>query len=154
MGFLLRVCVIWALGASGAPLGIVWLSLGKLGEALWTQDGARTPPDGAKMTQDEAKMAQDEAKMIQDGAQTSPEERRRQNKKKTIHPNSRSSSFAGLILYCVHYRLYIQYIDIYILDIYYVYSTLFILFTGYAAIPPTRGLVLQTSHLKTTISPN
>ena len=97
-----QIFVILALGASGglwAPLGIVWLSLGKLGEALGTQDGARTAPDGAKMAQDEAKMAQDEAKMIQDGAQTSPEERRKQNKKKSIHPNSRSSSFAGSILY-------------------------------------------------------
>ena len=75
-------------GSIWAPLGIVWLSLGKLGEALGTQDGARTAPDGAKMAQDEAKMAQDEAKMIQDGAQTSPEERRKQNKKKTIYPNS------------------------------------------------------------------
>ena len=56
-------------------------------------------PDGSKMVQDEAKMAQDGARMAQDGGQTSPEERRKQNKKKSIHPNSRSSSFAGSILY-------------------------------------------------------
>ena len=104
MGLLLRVCVIWALGASGrlwAPLGIVWLSLGKLWEALGGQDGARMAPDGAKMVQDEAKMAQDGARMAQDVGQTSPEESRQQNKKKSIHPNSRSSSFAGSILYSI-----------------------------------------------------
>ena len=56
-------------------------------------------PDGAKMVQDEAKMAQDGARMAQDVGQTSPEESRQQNKKKSIHPNSRSSSFAGSILY-------------------------------------------------------
>ena len=55
-------------------------------------------PDGAKMVQDEAKIAQDGARMAQDVGQTSPEERRQQNKKKSIHPNSRSSSFAGTIL--------------------------------------------------------
>ena len=58
-------------------------------------------PDGAKMVQDEAKMAQDGARMAQDVGQTSPEERRQQNKKKSIHPNSRSSSFAGSILYII-----------------------------------------------------
>ena len=55
-------------------------------------------PDGAKMVQDEAKMAQDGARMAQDVGQTSPEESRQQNKNKSIHPNSRSSSFAGSIL--------------------------------------------------------
>ena len=86
-------------GSLWAPLGIVWLSLGKLREALGSQDGARMAPDGAKMVQDEAKMAQDGARMAQDVGQTSPEERRQQNKKKSIHANSRSSSFAGSILY-------------------------------------------------------
>ena len=76
-------------------------------------------PDGAKMVQDEAKMAQDGARMAQDVGQTSPEERRQQNQKKSIHPNSRSSSFAGSILdilyqildnkyylrYMIYYRL-------------------------------------------------
>ena len=62
-------------------------------------------PDGAKMVQDEAKMAQDGARMAQDVGQTSPEERRQQNKKKSIHPNSRSSSFAGSILYKIIYNL-------------------------------------------------
>ena len=85
-------------GSLWAPLGIVWLSLGKLREALGSQDGARMAPDGAKMVQDEAKMAQDGARMAQDVGQTSPEESRQQNKKKSIHPNSRSSSFAGSIL--------------------------------------------------------
>ena len=82
-------------GSLWAPLGIVWLSLGKLWEALGSQDGARMAPDGAKMVQDEAKMAQDGARMAQDVGQTSPEESRQQNKNKSIHPNSRSSSFAG-----------------------------------------------------------
>ena len=44
-----------ASGGLRAPLGTVWLSLGKLGEALGAQDGARMVPDGAKMVQDEAK---------------------------------------------------------------------------------------------------
>ena len=59
-------------------------------------------PDGAKMVQDEAKMAQDGARMAQDVGQTSPEERRQQNKKKSIHPNSRSSSFAGSLLHMIY----------------------------------------------------
>ena len=75
-------------GSLWAPLGIVWLSLGKLWEALGGQDGARTASDGAKMVQDEAKMAQNGARMAQDVGQTSPEESRQQNKKKSIHPNS------------------------------------------------------------------
>ena len=74
-------------------------------------------PDGAKMVQDEAKMAQDGARMAQDVGQTSPEESRQQNKNKSIHPYSRSSSFAGSILYisiCKHIYIYI-YIDKYII---------------------------------------
>ena len=77
------------LGASGDSLVKSGQASGGFGEPRWSPDGPRWRQDGAKMAQDEAKMAQDEAKMIQDGAQTSPEERRKQNKKKTIHPNSR-----------------------------------------------------------------
>ena len=62
-------------------------------------------PDGAKMAQDEAKMAQDGARMAQDVGQTSPEESRQQNKNKSIHPNSRSSSFAGSMLCNISYIL-------------------------------------------------
>ena len=79
-------------------------------------------PDGAKMVQDEAKMAQDGARMAQDVGQTSPEERRQQNKKKSIHPNSRSSSFAGSILYATKYLIS----DIYIY-IYMVYFTKYVI---------------------------
>ena len=66
-------------------------------------------PDGAKMVQDEAKMAQDGARMAQDVGQTSPEERRQQNKKKSIHLNSRSSSFASFILYNIYIIKHIIY---------------------------------------------
>ena len=90
---------LWGpLGASGDSLVKSGQAWGGFGDPRWSLDGPRWSQDGAKMAQDEAKMAQDEAKMIQDGAQTSPEERRKQNKKKSIHPNSRSSSFAGSIL--------------------------------------------------------
>ena len=71
-----------------------------------SQDGARMAPDGAKMAQDEAKMVQDGTRVAQDVGQTSPEERRKQNKKKSIHPNFRSSSFAGSILCNIHYTIF------------------------------------------------
>ena len=67
--------------------------------AKMVQDEAKMAQDGAKMAQDEAKMAQDGARMAQDVGQTSPEESRQQNKNKSIHPNSRSSSFAVRVLY-------------------------------------------------------
>ena len=84
---------------------MVWLQkhiLGSQDGARMAQDEAKMAQDGAKMVQDEAKMAQDEARMAQDVGQTSPEESRQQNKKKSIHPNSRSSSFAGSILYKIY----------------------------------------------------
>ena len=70
------------------PLGASGDSLVKSGQALGGQDGARMAPVGAKMVQDEAKLAKDGPRMDQDVGQTSPEERRQQNKKKSIHPNS------------------------------------------------------------------
>ena len=99
--------MILALGASGGlwgPLGASGDSLVKSGQAWGGFGDPRS--SGPRWSQDEAKVAQGGAKMAQDGAQTSPEERRKQNKKKSIHPNSRSSSFAGSILY----DFYIQYI--------------------------------------------
>ena len=90
---------LWGpLGASGDSLVKSGKAWGGFGCPRWSPDGPRWSQDGAKMAQDEAKMAQDGARMAQDVGQTSPEERRQQNKKKSIHPNSRSSSFAGSIL--------------------------------------------------------
>ena len=91
-------------------------------------------PDGAKMVQDEAKMAQDGARMAQDVGQTSPEESRQQNKNKSIHPNSRSSSFAGSISYI----LYIV-CTLYIIDI---VSIMYIIY-----IIPQTVLALRGSYL-------
>ena len=66
----MRVCVMWALGASGD-------SLVKSGQAWGGFEDPRWSPDGPRWSQDGSRWSQDDPRWSQDGPRCGPDEPRR-----------------------------------------------------------------------------